>query len=336
MNYKGGGFFGLGGGGGGGGLTQIDIGNTVFVDAVNGNNATALRGRLDKPAADIATAKSLAVSGDNIVIWNDLTSQTFLNDSAKNLNYYIYARNLSFSGSIIAITTSVTCNVFAENTIFNGLAVTADNVDARINFVFDTLNLTGTVQLQRGIFNITGNKISKTNSGNTFTLGYSSGTINFEVKEWISTSASQNYITCPANVFFKNCNIDILGEVELNNSGGAGGTINFENSIVKFNYIKIGLGGFTFTGALKFISSFIKNTNATKSAIEALSISGASLIFSGSSKIQSVGTYSISNPTGVNLNMKLIGRIDTNKDLLTTNITQAFTGGLFNVDTNLE
>ena len=44
------------GGGGGGGITQIDTGNTLWVDAVFGNDGTALPDRQDKPYLTISAA----------------------------------------------------------------------------------------------------------------------------------------------------------------------------------------------------------------------------------------------------------------------------------------
>jgi hypothetical protein len=54
--------------GGGGGVSTIPFGNTLFVDAVNGNDSTALRGRQDKPFLGGKAAQNAAVSGDTIVI----------------------------------------------------------------------------------------------------------------------------------------------------------------------------------------------------------------------------------------------------------------------------
>lgn len=52
----------------GGGSGSIPIGNTLFVDAVNGNDATGLRGRLDKPFLTLTAAQTTAVIGDLIYV----------------------------------------------------------------------------------------------------------------------------------------------------------------------------------------------------------------------------------------------------------------------------
>jgi len=50
------------------GIVAINVGNTLFVDAQFGNNATALVDRQDKPYADIITAQFAAVAGDTILV----------------------------------------------------------------------------------------------------------------------------------------------------------------------------------------------------------------------------------------------------------------------------
>jgi hypothetical protein len=50
------------------GISSIPTGNTVWVDAVNGNNGTGTRGRQDKPFLTIAAAVTASASGDLIII----------------------------------------------------------------------------------------------------------------------------------------------------------------------------------------------------------------------------------------------------------------------------
>ncbi len=54
--------------GGGGGITQIDTGNTLWVDAVFGNDGTALPDRQDLPYLTVGAALAAVVSGDTIMI----------------------------------------------------------------------------------------------------------------------------------------------------------------------------------------------------------------------------------------------------------------------------
>lgn len=48
--------------------TNIPTGNIVWVDKINGNNSTGLRGRIDKPFLTLAAAKAAASSGDTIFV----------------------------------------------------------------------------------------------------------------------------------------------------------------------------------------------------------------------------------------------------------------------------
>lgn len=48
------------------GSSAVPVGNTIFVDPVNGNNTTGLRGRLDRPFATIQAAADVAQDGDTI------------------------------------------------------------------------------------------------------------------------------------------------------------------------------------------------------------------------------------------------------------------------------
>ena len=59
---------GSGSGGGGGGITQITTGNTLWVDAVFGNNGTALPDRQDLPYLTVGAALTAATAGDVVMI----------------------------------------------------------------------------------------------------------------------------------------------------------------------------------------------------------------------------------------------------------------------------
>lgn len=74
-----------GGGGGGGGLTAVPIGNTVFVDAINGDDATGARGQLAKPFLTLTAAVAAATDGDTIYVWPGTYSDSQL---SFNGNFY--------------------------------------------------------------------------------------------------------------------------------------------------------------------------------------------------------------------------------------------------------
>lgn len=76
--------------GAGGGLppiTSIPVGNTLYVDAVYGNDGTALPNRFDKPYQTIAAAVAAAVSGDMINIHAG-TYFIFSNIAKDGVNFY--------------------------------------------------------------------------------------------------------------------------------------------------------------------------------------------------------------------------------------------------------
>ena len=55
--------------GGGGGGAGVDTGDSLWVDATNGNNGTAVSGRLDLPWLTISAALAAAVSGDRVQVY---------------------------------------------------------------------------------------------------------------------------------------------------------------------------------------------------------------------------------------------------------------------------
>ena len=50
------------------GSVSVLVGNVLYVDAVNGNDGTAVRGRFDKPYLTVAAALAAALSGDQVAI----------------------------------------------------------------------------------------------------------------------------------------------------------------------------------------------------------------------------------------------------------------------------
>ncbi len=61
-----------------GGAASVPVGNCLFVDAVNGNNGTAVSGRLDKPYLTITAALAAAVSGDLVYVLPGTYDETSL------------------------------------------------------------------------------------------------------------------------------------------------------------------------------------------------------------------------------------------------------------------
>lgn len=124
------------------GLTGLNIGNTIFVDNVNGNDGTGTVGRLDKPFLNLVNALGAASSGDTIIVQpgNYVVSQSIL---ANGVNWHF------MNGAIISRLHSPT---FAQATLqVNGfdhsegtLSIGDGFSTANINFINTDTDPTGT------------------------------------------------------------------------------------------------------------------------------------------------------------------------------------------------
>jgi hypothetical protein len=85
------------------------VSNTVFIDGVLGDDLTAERGNASKPCETIAQAKILAQDFDNIIIWTDLVNQVELGISTKKLQYYSFAREITFTNFVFQNAKNLTC-----------------------------------------------------------------------------------------------------------------------------------------------------------------------------------------------------------------------------------
>lgn len=307
---------------GDGGVSAINIGNTVFVDAVEGDDDSALRGRLDKPCLTVDKAKTLAVSGDNIIIWNDMTSiATTLNDSAKNLNYFIFARNLTFTGNIISDGVGVQTTVNAPNTKFTGANIHCTHANSLLRFYFDELNHTGFVYLESGNFILKGNRASKTNSGICFVFGYQASKCEIEVTEWFSTSSgSTAYFTNAGNVKLKNTKFETAGFFRINNSAIKTQDNNgiIENCTITCTNLELGINSTDyFKGKITIKNSKITTTSAVQPAIwNRHIITSGGIDFEGANIIVSAhATYFIGGVgSGLDVDIRNKGIIYTDED----------------------
>lgn len=96
------------------GLANLALENCLFV-AKNGNDATALTERLDKPFLTLTAAKAAAVSGDTIFVYPGTYAESNLLKNGVNWHFY--------DGAIVQITAapSATASIFNDN----GSAVTS-------------------------------------------------------------------------------------------------------------------------------------------------------------------------------------------------------------------
>jgi hypothetical protein len=83
---------------------EVPTGNLLWVDKINGNNSSALRGRMDRPFATLTAAKLAAVSGDTIAVLPGSYAEVDL--AANGVNWFFYP------GALISAVTGGTKAIF--------------------------------------------------------------------------------------------------------------------------------------------------------------------------------------------------------------------------------
>lgn len=84
----------------------ISNGNVLYVDSVNGNDSTGIRGRVDKPFTTINMAKTNALAGDTVIVLpGRYTNQTL---SKIGINYYFYPG---------AVVTNLNLSIFTDGNV---------------------------------------------------------------------------------------------------------------------------------------------------------------------------------------------------------------------------
>lgn len=325
---------------GSGGGSNVIVPNTVFVSSA-GNNATAIRNRFDKPCADIATAKTLASSGDRIQVLSDLTNQTILNDSAKNLSYEFFgACSISFVDDIVNITTAVSLKVYGGNSVFTGNDIVLNNNLGTLIFEFDTWNQSGVLSLLDGSANIKGRYANKTNTGNTFIFGYSDNENIIEIENWVSTSTSISYFTSAVNTTLQNSKLTFSGLIRANIDSGVANNVIINNCTIICSYFEFGNNSTnSYSGVVVMIGGKLTSTSATKGSFEVkhtVSAAAAKLVLQGSPTIISTYTYSINNPTAFGLTVLLEGYTASNKIYNAVGLTLPIVGSVYLADANIQ
>lgn len=75
-------------------------GNTLWVDKVNGNNGTAIRGRLDKPFQTIGAAIAAAIAGDTVNVLASATPYDEHNLLKNGVNLFFFpGANVTYTGA---------------------------------------------------------------------------------------------------------------------------------------------------------------------------------------------------------------------------------------------
>ncbi len=321
--------------GGGASFPGITVPGVVFVSSA-GNNATATRNRLDLPAQDIATAKTLAISGDTIVILSDLTNQVILNDDVKNLTYnFFHSVSISFVDDIVNITTPVNLEVYGANCIFTGVDVIVNNELSNVVFQFDTLNHSGIVQLTAGTTNIKGRLAVKNNTGIPFVFGYSLNQKIIEIQNWNSSSPSISYFTDASNTILQNSKLNFAGQIRANQLNIVSIANNFliDNCEIICSFFEIGLNNTnSFRGSATFNKTKIVSTSPTKTTIQCahnFATGNPTLVFNQDCiLIPNVAVnFCLSNPATNPITVKLQGTLVAQKPINVTNINLTISGG---------
>lgn len=106
------------------GAFTIPIGKTVFVDSVNGSDTTAERGKMAKPALTLTKAKTLATSGDTVIVGPGTYNA---NDLAKSgVNWYFspgaivyYTTGGTAETALFSVNSNETCNILGYGEFWN-------------------------------------------------------------------------------------------------------------------------------------------------------------------------------------------------------------------------
>lgn len=128
-------------------ISSINYGNIIYVDPTNGNNATGLKNRLDKPFLDYAIAKNTAVSGDVIYMRKGTYPDTVY--ELKNLVDVYCEPGVVILGGFSNLSNTVAVKVFGYAN-FGSSAQPALRVDgnADISFEFDRIDGVRTYGIQ--------------------------------------------------------------------------------------------------------------------------------------------------------------------------------------------
>lgn len=219
-----------------------EYGNTVFVDRVYGNNATAARERFDLPYLTISSAITAAVSGDTVYVRSGNYTGNIVLKNGVNL----YFEKVTVTGQLTDNGATVSCNVLGNLSLTftgnNPINITGINSDVSIQM--DTIHSTGNgVRVEPGLGNSsTFSLVAKRITGqqiNYFITCDGVGKIFIDIKEsmetpattsetiqfkgiFISEFAGEFYLKCP-KVYIGNAIFEgggVFFEEELTTSGG--------------------------------------------------------------------------------------------------------------------
>lgn len=347
--------FRTGNGGGGGGLTEINIANTLYV-MKNGNDATALPNRLDKPYLTIYEASLNAVAGDTIYVFSGAYLEGTNDIFASDVNYVLQdgvnvecdtkvvadfgnAKNINISGQGVLLTTSGGEGaVFMENqdSVLNltckNIIAEGDGIVCAGNFFINV----GTIDVNLG----TAILLSDTIGAGVKTFG----TINFEN---ILTTSNPNNVP----ISLTQCNTDsnvrdifIYGNKitsSLNLGVGKNAVLQLENNFDSRIFVQI--QNIIQSGSARLVDAnnsklFLNNSNGTNSTGEGINVQGnANVLITNCNLVSEIANLtSIDTANTQIVNTQLIsnsGRavfIDNNSELMINDsVLESGTGATF-------
>lgn len=174
--------------GGGGGLTSINVGKSIFVNEVTGNDGTGLRARFDLMFATYAAAKAVALPGDTIIMYPGTYSVSNMQFAGGKV--YAYPGVILTGSTIVGdsgMTPGETFSLLGQATLQGSGYTLNFGGSGNINVEFDTCNTTSsaTIQYQKvaDTVNIRGNYLDATRNSTMYFFGSNqSAKLNINVK----------------------------------------------------------------------------------------------------------------------------------------------------------
>lgn len=313
-------------------VNEIPVGNTLFVDIVNGDDSTGEVGNLAKPYLTMAAAKAAATSGDRIIvgpgtypetsnIWKDGVAWSFSNNTTVSVTINDGGvsgtcsidglADFTSSGSqVVDLTGTSTLTIKCKRIGPLGYTELWCAVDGGSSVTIEADHIDGVASVSDGLVNHT----SITATGGASVTGGSDGKAYIHVE----TSITNGYF------YTVDPDGDHLIEVDCPNIladeiSSSGGTIRFVSSVIVAQY-----AGFD-SGLAEFINCDIVTLNgiqlidylSNSRSLRLIRSSVGSISDNGSSPIEVSG----SNPALIHLEQSVIVALGSNDSITTVNPT---------------
>ena len=186
-------------------------GNLVWVDAVNGVDASGMRGRRDRPFLTLTAAKNAATSGDTVVVFPGTYNEGELSKNGVNWNFFIGATVLWTSGgnggAIFSDTSGpMTFSVTGNGDFFHVATVASGPASLGSCFRFENSSSTVSIKIRDAKIDITYE--GEDDAGNFNVLLARQATVYLEARSliglgfdgtpiwWDGAGAGRMHVTC--------------------------------------------------------------------------------------------------------------------------------------------